>query len=373
MRVEARDDFALDESAADGASARRFTPEGYLLAPATIARVGVQEYTRAELGLPGVGKIRLHRPEDEVFAADAIASFENKPVTDGHPREDVTAGNWTRLARGEVRDVAVSKTGITARVIIKDAALAAKAAPGQNAPLSCGYSFDLDQTPGMTADGRAFDGVMRKIRGNHVAVVSKARGGPECRIADGVTMRKITIDEVSFELEETAADLVAKLSSERDAARKASDAAGTALAQAVAARDEAAKQAAEASPEKIAARVADTLKASAEARVLDAAHETDACDALTVRREALAKITDAMLIAVRDAVLGGVTLVEASADLVARTMAAAVATRKTASAKRAGDLALGAALRAPGGVGVSVGALLSAEQINRQNYSAGRG
>ena len=56
----------------------RREPEGYLLClNVPVARTGTQEYLPEELGLPGGGTlIQVHRPEDEVFSPETIASFE---------------------------------------------------------------------------------------------------------------------------------------------------------------------------------------------------------------------------------------------------------------------------------------------------------
>lgn len=378
-----------DVQAYDG-SARTRTPEGYLLAPATIARVGVQEYTRRELGMSGDGRIRLYRPPEEVFAADAIASFENKPVTDGHPVEDVTAANWGKLARGEVRDVKATDKGIFAHVIVKDATLVSKIEKGKN-PLSCGYDFELDETPGQTSDGRAYDGVMRSIRGNHVAVVDRARGGPECRIADGAKpMAKMTINGKSVELDDDVIAAIkkamkdapddeksegesdkknpfAKKSDDEDlaAARKAASDAASALVDALRARDEALELAKHATPAAIAARVADIAKATADAKALDAKFEAGERDAMTIRRDALSATADTSRKAVRDAVLGGVELAKADEDLIRRAFDAVAALAKS-SPVRAGDRALGAALSR--GETPSPAGMLTGEELMIQGY-----
>ncbi|MDD0873422.1 DUF2213 domain-containing protein, partial [Xylella fastidiosa] len=73
---------------------RRKTPEGYLIVPARFARTGIQHYAAHELGLSGADPqrvIRVYRPPEEVFAAEAIASFDGRPITDEHPDEEVTA------------------------------------------------------------------------------------------------------------------------------------------------------------------------------------------------------------------------------------------------------------------------------------------
>lgn len=49
--------------------------------------------------------------------------------------------------------------------------------------LSSAYFYDADMTPGVV-DGTHYDGIMRNIRGNHVAVVENGRAGPDVVVAD---------------------------------------------------------------------------------------------------------------------------------------------------------------------------------------------
>ena len=82
------------------------TADGYLIADAFAARTGIQTYLGYELKRPELSKVRVYRPEEEVLAADAMASFSHTPVTLGHPKE-VNAENWKALAVGEVSTEAV--------------------------------------------------------------------------------------------------------------------------------------------------------------------------------------------------------------------------------------------------------------------------
>ncbi len=49
--------------------------------------------------------------------------------------------------------------------------------------LSCGYHYKADMTPG-EFEGKRFDGVMREIVGNHVALVKDGRAGPDVVVGD---------------------------------------------------------------------------------------------------------------------------------------------------------------------------------------------
>lgn len=56
----------------------------------------------------------------------------------------------------------------------------------QQAELSCSYRYRADMTPGVTSEGVAYDGTMRDIMGNHVALVEKGRAGPDVVVSDSL-------------------------------------------------------------------------------------------------------------------------------------------------------------------------------------------
>lgn len=229
-------------------TSRTLTEDGYLLAPAKIARAGnVQAYKARELGLdsqgiPGDQIVRLLRPQDEVFSPATMERYAANPITLNHPPDNkVNADNWRQRAVGDVREVSRDGDHVGATVLIRDRA-AVKAVQSGKAQLSVGYGFDCDLTPGTTADGQEYDGVQRNIRGNHVAIVDSARGGPACRIADTDTedrpmaTRTIVVDGISLELESIQAALVEKLVGEaQKAAKTAGDTAALAVKRADAA------------------------------------------------------------------------------------------------------------------------------------------
>jgi 8-oxo-dGTP pyrophosphatase MutT (NUDIX family) len=56
---------------------------------------------------------------------------------------------------------------------------------GRQQEISCAYYYDPDMTPG-NYEGVPYDGVMRNIRANHVALVEKGRAGPDVLVADSI-------------------------------------------------------------------------------------------------------------------------------------------------------------------------------------------
>lgn len=214
-------------------TSREITPEGFLVAPGVLARTGIQDYLAYELGIEAADpmkRVRLYRPPEEVFNQDSMASFENKPITIEHPSDGVTADNWQELAKGEVRDVKCFGNLMQGTLIVKSKD-AIEAIQSGKTQLSNGYTFMLDWSPGTTPDGKAYDGVQRNIRGNHLAIVDAARCGSACRISDSqplgentmadANLRKVTVDGIPLEVSETAAAAIDKLTKERDTAVKA--------------------------------------------------------------------------------------------------------------------------------------------------------
>lgn len=165
---------------------RSKTPEGYLLClDVPIARTGFYEYAASEGMSEGVtpdenGMILSERPESVVFAVDALASFEGKPVTLDHPPENVTPADWKQYAVGHVSNVRRG-TGdesdkVLADLLITDAA-AIEAVESGVREVSCGYDALIEPVgPGHER--------ISKIQGNHVALVREGRAGPGCAIKD---------------------------------------------------------------------------------------------------------------------------------------------------------------------------------------------
>lgn len=205
------------------------TDEGYLEADAVISRAGVFRYTLSD------GTVRRElRPPDEVFAPDALASFQMVPMTNGHPgpREDdglalVNAQNSKRLAVGWTGE-RVRQDGLflRARLRLTDAS-AIRAVENGRRELSCGYTARLDMTPG-TFMGEPYDAIQREIRGNHLAIVDVARAGREAALRlDGeqvteeasMSDRKMTtvkVDGLDYEAAPEVANALAKAQARLD-------------------------------------------------------------------------------------------------------------------------------------------------------------
>lgn len=196
----------------------KFTADGYLVTAPKIARVGLQDYLAGELGLKGdpMRVLKVLRPEAEVFSADSMASLAHMPATLNHPTQMVDAKNWRQLVRGMTGgDVARDGDFIRVPLALMDAEAIEQVKSGK-VELSVGYTADLDFTPGTLTDGTRYDAVQRNIRGNHLAIVDRARGGKELRVIDSnptkhnedKPMKTIIVDGISITVADDTAESV---------------------------------------------------------------------------------------------------------------------------------------------------------------------
>lgn len=154
------------------------TPEGFLLLEGVPAKPGVYTYRHADGSVT-----REFVPPDELCRADSIATLARKPVTLGHPREDVTPANVAIHGVGDVDgtiDVDAVGGFVTVRLCARRAD-AIEALQGGIQQLSCGFACRLDHTPGEW-NGQAYDVVQRDRVYNHLAIVPQGRHGSEVRV-----------------------------------------------------------------------------------------------------------------------------------------------------------------------------------------------
>lgn len=155
------------------------TAEGFLICRnVPIARTGRMEYLAHELQLDGDPEriVSVERYPEDVFEPAALASFEGKPVTDGHPPESVGPENYASYLKGHIQEVRREGDYMVADLYINDAVLASEVQNGVKREVSCGYLCNYIR------DGTGYR--QSHIRGNHVAVVLRGRAGREVAIKD---------------------------------------------------------------------------------------------------------------------------------------------------------------------------------------------
>ncbi|MDG4874183.1 DUF2213 domain-containing protein [Mesorhizobium sp. WSM4935] len=194
--AQANDALAMDRN-----SVRSFDQDGHLRVEMTpISKANVCPYYGREipdfeaLGLDPDRIYRLYRDADEL--AKAAPTFVGKPLllkhipvsAKEHPREAVVG------ALGDA--VEFHAPYLMAPLSIWDGAAIALIESDRQKELSSSYRYRADMTPGTLA-GESYDGVMRDISGNHVALVEEGRAGPDVVVGDSkmeiITMKKTAL------------------------------------------------------------------------------------------------------------------------------------------------------------------------------------
>ena len=154
----------------------RRTPQGGVVVPAFLTRSGLFEYQN-----PDGSKRIEYRADAEVFAPESLASLAEATITNLHPDGMVTSSNWRSLAVGHASAATVKKDGdkVAADLVIQDAETITLIEDGVRNEVSCGYTCELDSTPGLTPGGDRYDARQLKVRYNHLALVPMGRAGRE--------------------------------------------------------------------------------------------------------------------------------------------------------------------------------------------------
>ncbi|MCK4788808.1 MAG: DUF2213 domain-containing protein, partial [Desulfobacteraceae bacterium] len=207
---------------------------GFLTTNVKLARVGVQQYLGFELGLidRAFEKIGVFRPPEEVFSDESVKSFANLVVTDDHPEDAVTVDNVKSLQVGQVSHVSQEDKVLGGLVTITDKDQVQKALDGK-VEVSVGYTNDLVARKG-SFEGMDYEFVQTNIRANHLAIVDAGRCGSACKLTidrKEVSMIKITIDGIDFDVPENvaqaytkfAADMKKKVKDAEEATKKAEE------------------------------------------------------------------------------------------------------------------------------------------------------
>jgi hypothetical protein len=148
---------------------------GLLCKDAIVARSGVLEYGRAELGLDGAGTVQVFRPPEEVSSRRFLASIEGIPVTDQHPGRMVDPTNFAYTAKGHATNARVGPCDangnltVLADLIVGDDALIGKIERGLR-DTSIGFRYE----PKWDGRGRL---LQTDLVCNHVALVERGRAG----------------------------------------------------------------------------------------------------------------------------------------------------------------------------------------------------
>jgi uncharacterized protein len=163
---------------------------GYLAVRANVARSGVYQYTRGEIGLTDGDPnelVSVYRSPDFTFDEASLATIAHKPVTLNHPPKGVSAKTWKRDGIGHSGG-AVSEAEDRKHVVVDMLLMDAdgvQAAQTTHKEISLGYLTSIRPEIGTSPEGEPYAAVMDGgYVCDHIALVPAGRAGHTCRVGD---------------------------------------------------------------------------------------------------------------------------------------------------------------------------------------------
>jgi hypothetical protein len=170
-------------------SARSFDRDGRLRVDLpVISQANVSKYYGAEiidadtLGLDPQRTYLMFRPPDEL--AKAVPSACGLPILTAHEPVDAVEFRPDLLVGATLNDARFEPPHLLCSIAIWSADTIRDIQSGAKGALSAGYRYRPVMKPGISPEGQRFDGTMRDIVLNHVALVDVGRIGPAAIIAD---------------------------------------------------------------------------------------------------------------------------------------------------------------------------------------------
>lgn len=191
-----------DGLAFDRASVRTVDQDGRLRVEIThISKAAVNPYRGDEipdwerLGLDPNRVYFLLRDPDEL--ARAAPSFNNIPLLSKHVPVTVDEPQKEFVVGATGSDAVFTAPYLDNSLVVWDAVAIAGIESRQQQELSSAYRYRADMTAGVY-QGVPYDGVMRDIRGNHVALVEVGRAGPDVVVGDSNTLKPSEIPKMKY-------------------------------------------------------------------------------------------------------------------------------------------------------------------------------
>jgi hypothetical protein len=169
-------------------TARTFDENGYLhVSTSNITKEQVVPYVGdtipgwQELGLKPKAIYQIYRPAAEI--EKAVDTFNGLPLSLDHWEMDASNMPKDKIVGSLGTDAAFDAPYLTNSLTVTDADAIKRINSGEFRDLSAGYLCDVVMESGIF-DGKSYDGRMKNIRGNHVALVREGRAGHDVRVAD---------------------------------------------------------------------------------------------------------------------------------------------------------------------------------------------
>ena len=169
-------------------SARSYDKDGRMhVVKTNISKATVNPYYGYEipnyekLGLEPKRIYNLLRHPDEL--AKAVDTFKNLPLLDEHIPVNAKEPEKEHVVGSTGSDVEFKDGFLQCSLSIWDEQAIAGIESGEQKELSSAYYYDVEMTKG-EHQGEQYDGIMRNIVGNHVALVDTGRAGRDVVVAD---------------------------------------------------------------------------------------------------------------------------------------------------------------------------------------------
>ena len=170
----------------DRASVRMWDEDGRLhVAMTNLSKANVCPYFGREI--PG----GQHLAQDAIYMllrdpgelARAAPTFNNIPLLSRHVSWSAMSYDPADIVGSTGTDAQFSDPYLQNSLVIWSPESQQAIVSGESRELSCAYRYKVDWTPGVYL-GEKYDGVMRNLRGNHVAHVEAGRAGSDVLVAD---------------------------------------------------------------------------------------------------------------------------------------------------------------------------------------------
>lgn len=143
------------------------------------------------LGLQADKKYMLLRDPEEL--AKGAATFNNVPILSQHVPLTSKTHDSDLVIGSTGTDAVYEHPYLDNSLVFWPQAAIDAIEDDEIRQLSCCYHYDPDMTPG-EYEGQKYDGVMRNIRGNHVALVPEGRAGADVMVMDAMPKPKFALD-----------------------------------------------------------------------------------------------------------------------------------------------------------------------------------
>ncbi len=190
-------DMALDREP----SHRRYDDDGRLhVDSSNISKAVVNDYYGEEipgwerLGLEPRRKYRMLRDPEEL--KKAAPTFNNLPILSRHVPTSAVSHPKELTIGSTGTDAEYDHPYLKNSLVFWPQSDIDKIEDEEQRELSCSYHYDPDMTAGQY-EGQPYDGIIRNIRGNHVALVETGRAGPDVMVGDSAIEKEQDMTTIS--------------------------------------------------------------------------------------------------------------------------------------------------------------------------------